>query len=226
MRKEKKKPNIAINILINIFIPVIILSKGGTFFNHNASITLIIALLFPIVYGIYGIISTGKFNFLSGLGLISILLTGGIGLLKLPNQWIIIKETSIPLIIFLLVLISTKSKYPIIKPLINEIINIEKINKSYNNKKNTNNFENKIETVSFLMAGIFLISAILNFILSTLILKSPPGTLDYNTELAKLTALSLPIIGTASMILFIAIIIYLIIDITKKTNLELEEFLR
>jgi len=52
----------------------------------------VVALLFPIGYGIWDWSKEKKINIFSALGLISVLLTGGIGLFELPTQWVAIKE--------------------------------------------------------------------------------------------------------------------------------------
>ncbi len=49
---------------------------------------LVVALLFPIIYGGMDLVRNKKFNFISALGFISVLLTGGIGLLELDTRWL------------------------------------------------------------------------------------------------------------------------------------------
>jgi hypothetical protein len=49
------------------------------------------------------------------LGLVSILLTGGIGLLQLDTRWLAVKEAAIPGLIGLAVLMSTRTRYPLVK---------------------------------------------------------------------------------------------------------------
>ena len=60
---------------------------------------LLVALAFPVGYGIYDFVVRRGFNFYSALGFVSILLTGGIGLLKLPVEWLAIKEAAVPFVI-------------------------------------------------------------------------------------------------------------------------------
>ena len=52
------------------------------------------------------------------LGLIGVLLTGGIALLPLNLKWLAIKETAIPALIGIAVLISTRTRYPLIRTLL------------------------------------------------------------------------------------------------------------
>src|SRR4051812_43520221 len=74
-----KKENMLINILMNIIIPTLILIKlsGDTFLGHPWGLgpkwALIIALAFPIGYGIKDFLTYRKFNFFSALGIVSVL---------------------------------------------------------------------------------------------------------------------------------------------------------
>ncbi|MDG4870470.1 MFS transporter, partial [Guyparkeria sp. 1SP6A2] len=69
--------------------------------NLGPTWALFVALAFPLIFGIVSFIQERKINFYSALGLISVLLTGGIGLLQLDPAYIAIKEAAIPGIIFI-----------------------------------------------------------------------------------------------------------------------------
>ena len=94
--KETPKPaqeHPLANILINVLIPVLALSylskdpaiqemlgKDVRPWHIGPLKALIVALAFPIGYGIWFFAKTKKMNFFSGLGLFSVLLTGGLTL--------------------------------------------------------------------------------------------------------------------------------------------------
>ena len=90
---------------------------------------LLIALCFPIAYFIYDLILRKKYNFISILGLISVLLTGGIGILEIPTQWFAVKEAAIPSIIGLAVILSLKTPYPLVRSILlnPELMDVPKI---------------------------------------------------------------------------------------------------
>ena len=102
-----KKENTFLNLGFNILIPILILNKGdawfgdalSSLFENTAVAVLLIAITFPIAYFIYDLVTRKKYNFISILGLISVLLTGGIGILEIPTQWFAVKEAAIPAII-------------------------------------------------------------------------------------------------------------------------------
>ena len=80
------KPRPMIDLLVSIVLPSVILMKFSGDEDLGASTALIIALSFPIGWGLFELVKYKKFNFIALLGLISVMLTGGIGLLQLDPQ--------------------------------------------------------------------------------------------------------------------------------------------
>lgn len=97
--KTKKQENFLPNILLNVAIPSLILTKLSGEAHLGAFWGLIVALIFPITYGIYDFCTRENVNFFSIFGFISTLLTGIIGLLELSKSVLILKETSMPLLL-------------------------------------------------------------------------------------------------------------------------------
>ena len=101
----RHKPRPMVDLLVSIIIPSAILMKLSGQDDLGASGALIVALAFPLSWGLFELFKYKKFNFIALLGLISVLLTGGIGLLQLDPQWLAIKEAAIPGLIGIAVLI-------------------------------------------------------------------------------------------------------------------------
>ena len=80
------KPRPLIDLLVSIILPSIILMKFSGDNDLGATGALITALAFPISWGLFELVKYRKFNFIALLGLISVLLTGGIGLLQLEDR--------------------------------------------------------------------------------------------------------------------------------------------
>ena len=101
-----KKENTFLNLGFNLILPILFLNKGKQWFGEylepyfdNVAVgVLVVAIAFPVAYFIYDYLKRSKYNIFSILGLISVLLTGGIGILEIPTQhfYIIPKEYLIP----------------------------------------------------------------------------------------------------------------------------------
>ncbi len=219
------KPRPMIDLLVSIIIPSVILMKLSGESDLGATGALITALAFPIAWGTYELVKFRKFNFIALLGLISVLLTGGIGLLELDTQWLAIKEAAIPGIIGLAVIISTKTRYPLIKTLIYnpKIMQVEKIEERLKASDNTQKFEARLLMGTYLLGGTFFFSAVMNYILATWIVVSPAGSPEFNEELGQLTLLSYPMIAIPSMIMMMAIFYFLWRTINGLTGLKMAE---
>ncbi|GAL13483.1 hypothetical protein JCM19233_4485 [Vibrio astriarenae] len=91
-QNNSKKSNPLFEVIFNVLIPSFILMKFSGDEYLGAVMALVIGLAFPVVYGGYELIRNKKFNFIAALGFVSVLLTGGIGLLELDTRWLAFKE--------------------------------------------------------------------------------------------------------------------------------------
>lgn len=223
---KKKQENSFLNIALNVIIPSVILTKFSSDEHLGQVYSLIIALSFPIGYGAYDYFKQKKINFFSGLGLFSVIMTGGIGLFNLNRDWMVAKETGIPLLMGIAVIISQFTKKPLVKTFLGQMIDIELIDKSFAENGHTGLFEKNLKIASFCLGGTFFVSAALNYILAVKILVGEPGTVVFNESLGKMTALSFPVISVPMVIMVGLIIAYLVMTIKKNTNLEIESILR
>lgn len=223
--QSTKKENFLLNIALNIVIPTVILSKFSGEAHLGVKGGLIVALAFPIIFGIMDFFRAKKINAFSALGVVSILLTGGISLLELDPKYIAIKEATIPAILGLATLISLKTRYPLVKTLLfnEKIMRTDKIHDALVQAGNTLKFEKTLIKASYMIAGSFMLSSILNYVLAKVLLVSAPGTEAFNAELGKMTAYSYVVIALPSMAVLASALFYLFRSVTKLTGLPLED---
>ena len=111
--QEMKQENSWMNLIFNIILPVLILNKLTKYLGPlNA---LLLALAFPLCYGIYDLIKRKKVNAFSALGLINVSVTGGLALLGIHGFWFAVKEAAFPTLVGLFVFGSAFSKKPFIE---------------------------------------------------------------------------------------------------------------
>ncbi len=215
------------NLLFNIVVPALILSK----FSHDDALGpvwgIVAALAFPVGYGLWELYKSGKVNFFSVLGIISVLLTGGIRLLQLDPSYIAIKEAAIPGIIGLAVLFSQYTPYPLVKKLLlnAQLLNTEKLYGALAEQQQTQAFEQAVAKAGYIVAGSFFLSSALNYLLAKWIVVSQPGTIAYAEELGKMTWLSYPVIVLPSMVVLMFAIWFIFHRIGKLTGQPLENFM-
>ena len=225
---KKQQPGFLGNLAFNIIIPVVIMTYASSEEYLGPAWSIVLALSFPLIYGLIELKNTKKVNMFSVLGIVSVLLTGGISLLKLPAEYMAIKEAAIPAAIGLAVLITQFTKKPLVKALIlnDQLINWDKLNQRLEEKKVVALFNSKVAISSYIVASSFFLSSGLNYTLAKMILVSEPGTTAYTEEIGRMTALSYPVIVVPSMVLLITALVYLFKQISKVTGDPVEDFIQ
>jgi hypothetical protein len=227
--KATEKPeSLLLNLLCNILLPTLILTKLSGSDYLGIKLAIVVALAFPMSYGLHDFFTRGKLNFFSGLGIISITLTGGISLLEMDAVYIAIKEASIPGILGIATLLSLKTSQPLIHTFIlNEnIFDVEKINRALEEKKCQTEFDHLLLNASWILSASFFLSSVLNYILAVVILTAEPGTVAFNEQLGKMTALSFPVIALPATAVMMGNLFYLFRGITKLTGINLEAIIK
>lgn len=224
-KKQPPKESFLANLLLNIVIPTLILTKLSDDKFLGATWAMVVALAFPLAYGIYDFARVRKLNFFSILGIVSVLLTGGISLLHLDPKYIAIKEAAIPALLGIITLISMRTRFPLVRAFIynDKVLKIHKVDAALDHYQTRKQFEQTLNIASLAIAGSFFISSILNYVLAKIIMVSPAGTAAFNAELGRMTALSYPVIALPMMLIMIGTLFYVFRSIRLLTHLTLEE---
>lgn len=240
MENAKPPPqqeNALLNIGLNVLIPTLIMSKGPKMdqvqqlaeaINVKPGVTaMMLALLFPVGYGVYDFIKRRKYNFFSILGFSSVLLTGLMTLFEVPKEWIAVKEAAIPALFGIAVLASLATKKPLVRLFIfnDQVMQTHKVEAILKERNNTSAFDKLLVNCTYLLAFSFFLSAVLNFVLAKVFIKSETGTEAFTQEMGKMTFWSYIIILVPSMAIMIFILFRLIKGVNHLTGLKMEEFI-
>lgn len=220
--------NPLIELMITMIIPSLILMKLSGPEDLGAVNALLLALAFPLGWGARDLLARRKLNLFATLGVISLLLTGGIGLLQLDTRWLAIKEAAIPGLLGLAVAISAGTRYPLVRVLLftPALMDVERIQRALDERGNLPAFEARLRTATWMLAASFMFSSVMNYILATLIVTSPAGSAAFNEELGQLTLLSYPMIALPSMLIMMLALYYLARTIHTLAGLKLAEALK
>lgn len=221
------KTNPLFELLINIVIPSVILMKWSGPQDLGAVNALLAALAFPLAWGARDLRQRHKVNLFAALGLVSILLTGGIGLLQLDTQWLAVKEAAVPGLIGVAVVVSTRTRYPLIKTLLYSpaLLDVARVRARLEARGAVSVFEARLQNATWMLGGTFFFSAAMNYLLATWIVVSPAGSAAFNEELGRLTLLSYPVIALPSMAMMLFVLYYLARGIHELTGLRLTELM-
>jgi intracellular septation protein A len=223
-----KRENLILNLACNLAIPTFVLMKLSTEDRLGPQWGMVVALIFPFGYGVYDLIQRKKTNLFSIIGIASVLLTGTMNQMKADGLWFAVKEAAIPTLFGVAVLISMRTKRPLVRELLwnDQVIDTARVDSVLEERGQRAELDQLLRRASFGLAASFLLSAILNFALARYLLKSPAGTPEFNAELGKMNGLSLPVIMLPTMVVTMVVFWKLMNGLTRLTGLELDEIFR
>lgn len=215
------------DLIVSILIPSLVMMKLSNEDALGADGALLLALAFPLGWGLLELARYRKFNWIAFLGLLSVILTGGIGLLRLDAQWLAVKEAAIPGILGVAVLVSTRTPYPLIRTLLynHKVLNVDKIHEHLQQNGSVALFERCLLRATYWLSSTFFFSSIMNYVLAKWLVTSPSGSEAFNAELGHMTLLSYPMIAIPSTLMMMGILYYLWRSIHRLTGLGFEEIM-
>lgn len=242
------------NILINVLIPVLVLSylskdpalqeqlgKDAKPWHIGPIKALVVALALPLGYGIWHFIKTRKFNFFSGLGLFSVLLTGCLTVYLWNKDGTVkehagllfgLKEAAIPLALGFAVFFSRRSATPLLNVFLynDSIFDIPKIEKRVDEKEETTAYGKLLDQANILFAGSFFLSSALNLLLALFFFRGFDRTAAdalevYNGIIGKLTGWGFAVIGIPLLVILYYTLQRLLKGLREITGYKDEELL-
>lgn len=232
----EKQENLLLNLVCNVVLPSLILIKfsgpAKVLFWQSPGLgpvwALIVALAFPVGYGAYDLVVRRKWNFFSVVGFISTLLTGGLGLFEVAAIWIAVKEAAVPLVFGVAVVGSLWTATPLVRTLLysDKILDTAKVAGVLAERGAQAAFEKLLVRATWLLAASFFLSAVTNFVLARVVLKSPPNTVEFKAEMGRMLALSWPVNVLPSLVVTLFALWYLLAGIRRLTGLTLDDVFR
>ena len=221
-KRAEKKENMLLNLVCNIVLPTVILMKFSSDKWLGPVGGLLVALAFPICYGAWDMAVRRHTNVISVIGFCGILLSGGLGLLKLGGFWFAMKEALVPSIIGVAVLISARAKKPLVKALIynDRIIDIARVDAALDERGTRGGFDRLLSGANKWLALTFFVSAVLNFFLARYLITAQPRTEEFNAQLGQMHLWSWPVIVIPSMVMLMVILWKLLGGLQRLTGLD------
>jgi hypothetical protein len=219
------RPSPVVEVALTIVVPGLVLMQLGDALGTAGALAL--ALAFPVAWGVWDGWRRRKLNWLSVIGIVSTLLTGGVALLRLDAEWFAIKEGALPALMGLVIAASAGTRHPLIHALVFDaaLLDVERIAHALAARGNAAAFEVRLRQGTLLLAAVFLASAAASYALARGIVTSAPGTDDFNRELGRLTLLSYPLVALPTMLAMMALLYWLAAAARRLTGLALGDML-
>jgi len=215
------------DLVFNLLIPVLILKKGDSWLGLDPGVVLMIALAFPIGFGIKDFVVDRKVNIFSVLGFANVLLTGVIGLFELSPGWVAVKEAAVPGVIGIAVVVSMWTPYPLVRTLLYspKILKIDLIEERLQGRETRTAFDKTLNHATWLLAASFLVSSILNYTLARIMVKTSPAVnkVAFNDEISSMWIWSMVVIVIPSTLVMVFALWKIIHGIKQHTGLTMEE---
>lgn len=215
-----------LKLAVTLVIPYLILTQLGGVTDLDPRIVLLIALVFPVGWMLAAMRRRADVGITPIVGLVGILLTAAIGTLAEDPRWLAVKEASVPLLFGLAILASSRTSRPLVELLVDKVIDRDAVRAALANRNAGDRWQRLMTRATLAWAGALLVSAALNFALARIVVTSPGGTAEFNAELARMTALGLPVITVPMMVMMSATVWYIVHGVTDITDLTPREIAR
>ena len=227
-RPAPKPENLIANLALNVAIPAVIMAQLSKANLLGPKWGLVLALAFPLGYGVYDFIRRRKTNFISVLGFVGVLLSGTFGLLKLDGFWFAVKDAALPSLIGCVLLASMGSREPVIKALLvnDTIMDVPRVEAALRERSTEGEFAGLLRRCTVLLALAMFVSGAIGYFLARHLLRSPGGTPEFNAELAKMHWLAVPVIMVPSMAMMMVVFWKLMGGLTRLTGLTTDDIFR
>lgn len=233
MNKETKSLlNLITNLAFGIFIPIYILNSPKLPLTPEQR--LIVAVLFPLLYGAFEWWQTKKHNFIALLGLINVLITGSFGLLQLEGFWFSVKEATFPFLIGVFVLISGFRGTPVFQKMLlsPELFDLPHLHQKLDDQQKQGDFQKLIQQSNYFLAFSFAISALLNFVIAEktflpidLALDATARANVLNEQIAQMHKRGFLGIAIPSMIMMLGLLAYFLKRTETITGESIDKFM-
>lgn len=215
-----------LKLVVTIVIPYLLLTRLGDLTDLEPRVVLLVALAFPIGYMLLAMSRRREIGIAPTVGLVSVLLTGGVGMLADDPTWLAVKEAAVPGLFGLAILISGRTSRPIVGVLIDKVVGTDAVRAALAQRGAEERWRRFVARATVLWATVLLIAAVLNYALARIVVTSPGGTAAFNEELGRMTALSVPVVTLPMMVMMSATVWYIVRGVTRLTGLPTRQVAR
>ena len=218
-----KQPNALLDLALTVVAPSFVLDYLSPPGRLGPFYALVVSMIFPVAFGAWCWWKKHAWNVFSILGLITVLLSGGLGLLKLDAFWFSIKESAMPLALGAAFPLSHIWGRPLIRDLILQphLINLRALEAALNTPERRSAFERSVWHASWGIGLGMIGSSVANFFLALYLLGGKdPGGEAFVKGIGTLNWASMIVIGVPMMGVMLLVFLALVKSLLRITGLE------
>jgi len=222
-----KRSNPWLEIAATIVAPSLVLMQASGDAALGPTGALLLALAFPLGWGLNNWRLRRGFGPMAGIGVVSTLLTGGIGVLQLDGSWFAVKEAAVSALFGLAVALSAFTRKPLIHALLlhPSVFDVERLQAALGARGTAGTFASRMRQATLLLACTFVVSATLNYVLARWLVTSPSGSEAFNEELGRFTLVAWPAVTLPSLAMTMALLWWIARNIRALADLGFNDLL-
>lgn len=190
------------------------------------TVGLIVALVPPIAWGIVSMIREGQISALAVLAIVSVILTGGVGLLRLDPRWFAIKEAAVPAAMGLATIGTASTRFAVVGILLDRLFDLGRVRQAAEARGARARVDRAVRRATVLAGTVLVATAGITFALARYVVRSETGSEAFGDELGQYTLLSVPALLVPSTIAMAWVLVRVLEAIEEATGEDREAFLR
>lgn len=188
--------------------------------------SLVAALAFPVGHAVLTLLRSRTVNPITVLVLISVLLTGGIGVLEIDVGWFAWKEAALPLVLGVGALISAFTDRPAIPLLLDSVLDHDRVEALLEEHDAREAHESDMRRATIWLGLIMVATAVGTFAFARYMITSPTGTQAFSNELGAYTGWAFPVLGIPSTVAIAFVLRYVLVELEEHTGVPAEELVK
>lgn len=221
-------PHPLADLLLTLVLPSVVLESLSKPERLGPAWALAVASALPVAFGLWCWHQKRGLNFFSVFGLLAVILTGGLGLLKLNAVWFAAKEALFPVILGVAFPLSQWMGMPLVRELLlnPQVINQRALAGALTTPERRSAFKRLLWRASWGMLATTFLSAGANFALALyLIGGKEPGSEAYTQAIGKLNWMGFIVIGVPLLGITVGLMLWVMRQLARLTGLEVEDLM-
>jgi len=215
-----------IELGMNIVAPTVILLFLSGEDYLGPELGLVTGLSFPLLHAVRSLWLQGSISPISVIAVISVLLTGGIGLLELEARWFVLKEGLVSIGFAALTVLSLWTPWPVVEVMWWLLFDEDKVRHALDERGQADAYQSDLAQATWGLGGVMFLAALATWVLAWMMISSDAGTTAFNEELGRYTFASFFAVTAPSMGLMFVVLNRLMSATEDKTGLDIQDLQR